>query len=140
MPADIDFIIEANVAINEISGSTALAGLRQRLNADIFSDEPKAYVIIAEMDGRPVGMALYSWTYFANDGRIMWLSQVYVKPEYRRHRVAFALFRELKNAAAAGGAHAIVGGVDSENLRAMKVYNFIGAQALDKYKLMCCKI
>ena len=138
---DIDFIIEANAKISEASDPDNVAvGLRERVLSDILSDNPKAFVLIMEADGAQIGMALYAFAYFANEGRIMWLSQIYVREENRKFGAAMRLMNALKKEAARTGCYAICGGVGDENIRAKKVYKFTGAKELDNYKLFYAEV
>ena len=92
------------------------------------------------MDGAAVGMAMYSFAYFANEGRVMWLSQVYVRQSARKHGVAFGICKALGKQAAKDGCYAILGGVGDGNVRAKRVYKFAGAKELGNYKLFCMKV
>lgn len=97
-PADNDFIIAANQAIDQTNNvqkpSKLTADVLQR---DLFSTNPKAYAIIAEDDhGKPIGVALYSSIYFASTGPGLWISNLYVSDIARRKGVAAQLVEYLK--------------------------------------------
>lgn len=91
-----DFIIYANKVINNTNDTEQTKGLEQNIDKDYFCDNPKFKCLIAECDNKPVGMILYSYFYWANDGQILWISQMYIEPEYRKQGVFFELIRKLK--------------------------------------------
>lgn len=65
--------------------------------AELSSDDPAASVILAEVDGVVVGMALYVWTFSTFLGRRgIWLEDLVVAPTFRRSGVATALLDELR--------------------------------------------
>ena len=94
--ADFEFILEANAAVSEKGSNTVLRNA-ERLKKDLFGKTARAAVIIAEVEGQAVGMTLYATTYFANEGELMWVSQMYVEPRFRNRKqwIAPALMSEL---------------------------------------------
>lgn len=64
---------------------------------ELASADPKACVILAEVDGQVAGMALYVWTFSTFLGRRgIWLEDLIVDPLFRRRGVATALLDELR--------------------------------------------
>lgn len=138
---DLDFILKANFAINEKS-SQENVDIKKRMGDDLFSDTPKAYVIIAEFENKLVGMALYSTCYFANEGEIMWVSQMYVEPEYRNRKqwIAPALMSELIALAQEKGWDNICWATSTDNNIPKKLSQKIGAKALDNFMMYALNI
>lgn len=68
----------------------------KRIDKDLFEDKV-CKSIIAEIDGEVVGMILYSYIYWANCGQGIYLSQAYVKKEYRGKGIYKQLLKELEN-------------------------------------------
>ena len=93
-PQDKAFIIEANKQINILSGLND-STLESRIDKDLFEDKA-CQSIIAETDGNVVGMVLYSYVYWANCGKGIYLSQAYVKSEYRGQGIYKQLLAELE--------------------------------------------
>lgn len=63
---------------------------------DLFGDQPRVFCEIAEWDGRPVGFALWFYTYSTFQGRHgIWLEDLYVDPEARGKGVGKALLANL---------------------------------------------
>lgn len=77
------------------------ATLRAGVDAAL-ADESKAFYLIAEAGGEPVGqlMVTTEWSDWRN-GWIWWIQSVYVKPEARRQGVYRRLYRRLTDMATA---------------------------------------
>lgn len=91
---DKEFILNANKEINILSGLND-STLESRIDKDMFEDKT-CKSIIAEIDGKIVGMVLYSYVYWANCGKGIYLSQAYVKSEYRGQGIYKQLLKELE--------------------------------------------
>lgn len=90
------FLVKANQIIHNISEQAYESGFAKRLDADCFCKHPKFSCIVAECDGMAVGFILYSKMYWADDGEVIWVSQMYVDNEYRKYGVAIKLYSILK--------------------------------------------
>lgn len=63
---------------------------------DLFGSDPKVFCEIAEWDGRPVGFALWFYTYSTFQGRHgIWLEDLFVDPEARGKGIGKALLVHL---------------------------------------------
>ena len=63
---------------------------------DLFGPDPKVFCEIAEHEGRPVGFALWFYTYSTFQGRHgIWLEDLFVDPEARGLGIGKALLVEL---------------------------------------------
>ncbi|MCI8290776.1 MAG: GNAT family N-acetyltransferase [Clostridia bacterium] len=91
-----DFIIHANRVINNVNDTEQTNGLELNIEKDYFCDNPKFQCLVAEVEGKPVGMILYSYFYWANDGEILWISQMFIEEEYRKYGVFFKLIEKLR--------------------------------------------
>lgn len=91
---DREFILNANREINILSGLND-STFEKRIDKDLFEDKI-CKTIVAEIDGDIVGMILYSYIYWANCGKGIYLSQAYVKSEYRGQGIYKQLLRELE--------------------------------------------
>lgn len=65
------------------------------IDKDLFKDKTCKVIIAAENDN-PVGFVLYSYIYWANCGKGIYLSQVYVKEEYRNKGIFKKLLNEIE--------------------------------------------
>ena len=91
-----DFILHANDVINNVNDTEQTNGLRENIDKDYFCDNPKFKCLIAEIDGNPVGMILYSYFYWANDGEVLWISQMFIEEEYRNKGIFIRLIKKLR--------------------------------------------
>ncbi len=91
---DKEFILKANKEINALSGLND-SSFEKRIDKDLFKDKIFKS-IIAEENNEIVGFVLYSYIYWANCGRGIYLSQAYVKKEYRGKGIYKSLLKELE--------------------------------------------
>lgn len=63
---------------------------------DFFGSNPKVFAEIAEWEGKPVGFALWFYTYSTFQGRHgIWLEDLYVDPSLRGKGIGKALLKHL---------------------------------------------
>ena len=91
---DKEFILNANREINILSGLND-STFDNNIDKDLFEDKI-CKVIIAEIDNNIAGFVLYSYIYWANCGKGIYLSQAYVKSEYRKQGILKMLLQELE--------------------------------------------
>ena len=123
-----EFLIRANNEINNIN-YTKNSQFKENLNKDYFCNNPKFNCIIAEIDNIPVGMILYSYFYWANDGEILWISQMYVEEEYRKYGIFFKLIEKLKQENT--DIKIVSCATGNENLRMQKILKYYHAHEID---------
>ena len=124
-----EFIVHANNVINNVNDTEQTNGLEQNIDKDYFCDNPKFHCLVAELDNKPVGMILYSYFYWANDGEVLWISQMFVEEEYRKYGVFFKLIgklreenRDIKIISCATG---------DENKRMQRILKYYGANEVN---------
>ena len=102
---DGEIITRFNAAMALESEGVSLdrATLRSGVDAAL-TDESKAFYLLAETKGDPVGqlMVTTEWSDWRN-GWIWWIQSVYVKPEARRRGVYRRLYQRLTEMAIARG-------------------------------------
>ena len=99
------------------------------LREDGFGAAPRFQVVLAEVNGKAVGLALYFFiysTWISSNG--LYLEDLYVAPEFRRAGVARALMQHLARAAEENGCGRMIWLVLRNN-PAVKFYERIGAEA-----------
>jgi len=96
LPHHKDYILFANRKIHDISEQQAQTRLDKHIDQDLFGKNPKCECIVAELDKIPVGMCLYSKMYWADDGEVLWVSQIFVNPKNRKDGIFFNLIDALK--------------------------------------------
>jgi GNAT superfamily N-acetyltransferase len=71
----------------------------EELIQDGFGEHPLYWIVLAEIDGKIVGMSFYYIRYSTWTGRNLYLEDIVVKEQYRGHGVGKLLFEETINIA-----------------------------------------
>lgn len=131
-----DLIVELAVyekAPNEVI--TDEAGIRQSL----FGVGARAKSLVCELDGKPVGYAVYFYSYSTWLGRNgLYLEDVYVTPTHRGRGAGKAMLRELARIAVAENCGRVEWSVLDWNTPAIEFYEALGARPQNewiKYRL-----
>lgn len=106
----------------------------EKLRDTLFSARPDAEVIIARLDGAPVGFALFFHnysTFLAQRG--MYLEDLFVKPEARGKGIGYALLSELARIAIDRNCGRLEWAVLDWNDLAIDFYRRIGAKPMDEW-------
>jgi GNAT superfamily N-acetyltransferase len=109
--------------------------------ADLLRDgftEPRRFrCFIAEFDGRPAGFALFFTTYSTWRGHHgIWLEDLYVSPSLRGQGIGKALLAQVAQIAVDEGCPRMEWSVLDWNTPAIAVYEKIGAQMLNEWRIM----
>ncbi len=125
-----DFIME--LAIYEKLEHEVVA-TKEILLETLFK-ENKADVLIAEYNGKPVGMALYFYTYSTFLGRIgIYLEDLYVREEYRGKGIGKGLIKELAKICCQNGYGRLEWSVLDWNKPSIEFYESLGAKAQSEW-------
>jgi GNAT superfamily N-acetyltransferase len=101
----------------------------QDIEATIFCSPPMAEVLIAELDGAPVGFALFFHNYSTFLGkRGLYLEDLFVRPPARGHGVGKALFLKLAQLAIERDCGRMEWAVLDWNTPAIEFYESFGAK------------
>ena len=101
------------------------------LTAALFADPPQAQVVIARLDGEPVGFALFFHSFSTFVGRRgLYLEDLYVRQAFRGRGVGKALLRHLAALAVTDGCGRFEWAVLDWNQRAIDFYTGLGAVPL----------
>jgi GNAT superfamily N-acetyltransferase len=110
------------------------AEARTRLATDAFAEPPPFHVLLAEVDGTPVGYAFYFFTYSTFLARpTLYLEDIFVLPDWRGHGAGIALFRACTRAAVDRGCGRMDWQVLSWNEPSIRFYERLGARHLDAW-------
>lgn len=115
----------------------SLVATTDSLREAIFSAEPLAHALVAEIDGRIVGMATYFAifsSFIAKPG--LWLDDLFIYPEFRNRGVGEALMKRLSALAKAADCGRIDWHVSNLNERGKKFYLRIGARISEQTRLV----
>lgn len=74
-------------------------------------------------------MILYSKFYWANDGEVLWISQMFVEEKYRKYGVFFELIQALKKENK--DIKIVSCATGSANKRMQKILNYYGAKEIN---------
>lgn len=135
---------EAALVLDMLRATSAEQGNEHELCVDLeamredgFGSAPRFQVLIAEIDARPAGFALYFFNYstwISRNG--LYLEDLYVRPEFRRLGVARELMQRVKAIADEHGCGRIQWMVLRQNTPAVRLYERLGAQALPEWQMM----
>ena len=106
----------------------------QSLLQHLFGERPCAEVLLAFVDDRPAGFALYFQNFSTFMGRPgVYLEDLFVRPELRGRGVGQSLVREVAARAVACGSGRMEWAVLDWNERAIEFYKGLGAVPLDDW-------
>ena len=102
---DVELLHRFSVALATYEDApNAVTATPQTLARDGFGADPKFAALIAEVAGKPVGFALYTFNYSVWTGaRGIFIEDIWVVPEERRGGVARALMQALARECLAKG-------------------------------------
>jgi GNAT superfamily N-acetyltransferase len=133
VPLIFSFIVELaeyERAPNHVKGDQRL------LEEALFGQHPSAEAVIAELDGTPVGFALFHGSFSTWECRPgIWLEDLYVPPEHRRAGVGQALLRHLAAVAVDRGCTRLEWAALAWNAPALDFYETLGATRLDEWRM-----
>lgn len=124
-----NFLIYANKIIDNVNNMQETHGLEENIDKDYFCANPKFKCLVAQVNGKPVGMLLYSYFYWASDGQVLWISQMYVEPEYRKYGVFFELIKKLRQENK--DIKIVSCGTGNENIRMQRILKYYGAHEIN---------
>lgn len=101
---------------------------------DLFGAAPRAFCDIAELDGAPVGFALWFYNYSTFRGRHgIYLEDLFVDPTARGSGAGKALLAGLARRCVAEGLGRLEWAVLDWNAPAIGFYDSLGAAAMDEW-------
>lgn len=104
------------------------------LHTALFGPRPHAEVLIAELEGRPVGFALFFHTFSTFVGKPgLYLEDVFVYPEFRGRGAGLALMRRLAAIAMERGCGRFEWAVLDWNAPSIAFYQSLGARPMDEW-------
>jgi diamine N-acetyltransferase len=129
-PADVALV---HRLIGELADYEQLAHEMVATPADVaralFVPPARVFCEIAELDGEPVGFALWFYSFSTFQGRFgIYLEDLYVRPEVRQTGVGSALLKRLAEKCVAEGLGRLSWNVLDWNKPAIEFYQGLGAQ------------
>ena len=106
----------------------------ERLHAQMSQSSPPFRCLLAEVDGEPVGFALYFFTYSTWEGaETLYLEDFFVSKRCRRGGAGTALFKALAREAQTRGCQRMDWAVLRWNQMAIDFYEKLGAELQDAF-------
>jgi GNAT superfamily N-acetyltransferase len=104
------------------------------LRENLFAEQPAVFCHIAEVDGEPLGFALWFVNFSTWMGKHgIYLDDLYVRPQARGHGLGTALLRELARICVERGYDRLDWWVLDWNQKAIDFYRSIEAVAMDEW-------
>ena len=136
-PEDAALVLDFVLRLAEYEKlSHAVTATADDLAALLFAPQPRAFCDLTEVDGRPVGFCLWFYTVSTFTGRAgIWIEDLFVLPEARGHGAGLALLKHLARRCQREGLRRLDWAVLDWNAPAIAVYQRLGAEALDDWRL-----
>jgi len=137
VPADVERILYLirELAIYERAEHEAIA-LPDQIHEALFSEQAHCGALMAEIDGQVIGFALYFFNFSTWLGKPgLYLEDLYVTPEARRHGAGKALLQRLAQVAKARGCGRFEWSVLDWNQPAIDFYESLGASAQSEWTI-----
>lgn len=100
----------------------------------LFCDEPRVFGLIAELNGKPIGFAIYFYNYSTWLGKHgIYLEDLYVSPSSRGSGAGKALLKSLAQIATEKGLGRVEWSVLDWNTPAIDFYKAMGATEQDEW-------
>ena len=101
---------------------------------DLFGENPRCFCDIAELDGQPVGFALWFYNYSTFRGRAgIYLEDLFVRPEARGVGAGKALLRRLAQRCVEADLGRLEWAVLNWNAPSIAFYDSLGASKMDDW-------
>jgi len=134
-PADIPLILCFVRELAEYEHEpNAVVATEELISAALFDEGHVAHALIASLDDKPAGFALYFFNFSTWLGRPgLYLEDLYVTPAARRAGVGRALLTQLAQIAVKKNCGRMEWAVLDWNEPAIRFYRALGARALDEW-------
>src|SRR5262245_66358289 len=139
-PMILSFITRKSQFDREMGSFTGtLQTSEEKIRHTLFGPKPFAHFLLAELQGQPVGFALYYFRYSSFAGQpSLWLDDLYVEADKRSQGAGAALMRELAQTAKDNQCTHIAWTADARNTRGLKFYDRLGATITEQKGTVCC--
>lgn len=136
-PADVPLILGLVRELAEFEREPdAVEATEDMLERALFGERPAAEAVIAELDGAPVGFALFFQNFSTWTGRPgIYLEDLYVTPAARGSGTGTALLRHLAGIALDRGCGRFEWAVLDWNEPAINFYRAMGAVGMDEWRV-----
>ncbi|MCB1531393.1 MAG: GNAT family N-acetyltransferase [Alphaproteobacteria bacterium] len=106
----------------------------KEIRQSLFCDDPKAFCVIAEHEGKPVGFSVCFYNYSTFQGKSgIYIEDIYVEPAFRGHGIGKGFFSYLAKKAVAEDCGRVQWWVLDWNESSIEFYKKLGAKAMDEW-------
>ncbi len=131
--AEVIFALIIELAIYEKAEHEVITTVEE-ICETLFGVDSKTSALIAEIDGKPVGYAVYFYNYSTWLGENgLYLEDLYIKPEYQKKGIGKALLQKVANVAVNENCGRLEWAVLDWNTPAIEFYKSLGAKAQDEW-------
>ncbi|NJO95068.1 MAG: GNAT family N-acetyltransferase [Pleurocapsa sp. CRU_1_2] len=110
----------------------------EKIQQTIFSNQPFAYVLLAEDNQDKIGFALYGFRYSSFIGQpSIWLDDLFVKPAMRSRGAGVLLMKKLQQIAKQNNCSHLSWTADARNFRGLSFYQRLGAEVVEQIDDRC---
>ncbi|MBE9139458.1 GNAT family N-acetyltransferase [Nodosilinea sp. LEGE 07088] len=139
-PSDVPILVNLIKALADYEKlAHEVTGSAEDLSAALFGDRPYAEALLAWVDGKPAGMALFFYnfsTFLMKPG--IYLEDLFVYPDYRRQGIGKALLVSLGKLALERGCGRFEWSVLDWNTPAIAFYESMGAEIKPEWQI--CRV
>jgi ribosomal protein S18 acetylase RimI-like enzyme len=130
--ADLHELVTLIIEVEQFYGEDEQAdAILRNTERALFGSPPHAYALLARVDAYLVGFAAYSFLWPAvGSTSSVFLKELYVSADYRRHGIGRQLMDELAKIAADHQCSRIEWTTETTNTAAQRFYNSLGQQPL----------
>jgi GNAT superfamily N-acetyltransferase len=136
-PEDVPLIMDLIRQLADYErAADAVTGTEAELSNALFGEDAVAEAVIAEVEGRPAGFAIFYRTFstwLCRPG--MWLEDLFVLPSERRGGIGRALLEHLAGLTLARGYARLEWSALTWNTPAIDFYTALGAAQLDEWQV-----
>lgn len=127
-------LVRALAAYEKLTGE--MTATEEDFERALFGPSPKARAVLAFVDGAPVGLALYFYTFSTFLGKQgIYLEDIFVMPEFRRAGIGGALLRRVARTAFEAGCGRMEWSVLTWNQPSIDFYHRLGAVTLEDWRI-----
>lgn len=131
--AEIIFALIIELAIYE-KAEHEVRTTADEIRESMFGSDSKTSTLVAEVNNKPVGYAVYFHNYSTWLGKNgLYLEDIYVSPDYRHNGIGKALLQKVANIAVTNNCGRVEWSVLDWNTPAIDFYKSLGAKPQDEW-------
>jgi GNAT superfamily N-acetyltransferase len=131
--AEIIFALIIELAIYE-KAEHEVRTTADEIRESMFGSDSKTSALVAEVNNKPVGYAVYFHNYSTWLGKNgLYLEDIYVSPDYRHNGIGKALLQKVANIAVTNNCGRVEWSVLDWNTPAIDFYKSLGAKPQDEW-------